>query len=141
MSKLADRLKDPSRSGVYRASRLDAVEDAVRSTRLHYARAELRGRADKAAVLDALAAALAFPSWFGGNWDALEDCLTDLSWREADGYVIGLAGIGAQGDDLGILVDILSSAAAFWGEQGKPFFAVFEDPQRAQRLMDLYREG
>lgn len=141
MSKLAERLKDSSRSGVYRTSRLDAVEEAVRGTGLHYARVELRGRAEKTAILDALAAALAFPRWFGGNWDALEDCLTDFSWREADGYVIALAGVDAPGDDLGILIDILSSAAAFWAEQGKPFFAVFEDPRRTQRLANLYREG
>ena len=141
MSKLAERLKDASRSGVYRASRLDAVEDAVRGTGLHYARAELRGRADKAALLEALSSALAFPSWFGGNWDALEDCLTDLSWHAADGTVVAVAGLGAPGDDLGVLVDVLSSAAAFWAEQGRPFFAVLEDPRRSLAVADLYREG
>lgn len=140
MSKLAERLRDASRSGVYRASRLDAVEDAVRGTGLHYARIELRGRADKAAVLEALSSALAFPDWFGGNWDALEDCLADLSWHAADGHVIALAGIGVPGDDLGILIDILASSAAFWAEQRRPFFAVLEDPGHALALPDLYRE-
>lgn len=141
MSKLAERLKDASRSGVYRASRLDAVEDAVRASGLDYARAELHGRADKAALLGALSSVLAFPSWFGGNWDALEDCLTDLSWREAGGTVVALSGLGAPGDDLGILVDVLSSAGAFWAEQGRPFFAVLEDPGRALSVPDLYRES
>ena len=31
--------------------------------------------------------ALGFPDWYGHNWDALADCLTDLSWMAADGYV------------------------------------------------------
>lgn len=34
---------------------------------------------DKAAFLDELAEALDFPDWFGGNFDALADCLRDLT--------------------------------------------------------------
>jgi hypothetical protein len=33
----------------------------------------------KAELLDALAAALAFPPWWGRNWDALEECLVELA--------------------------------------------------------------
>lgn len=32
---------------------------------------------DKAGVMAALAHALAFPDWFGGNFDALFECLTE----------------------------------------------------------------
>jgi RNAse (barnase) inhibitor barstar len=41
----------------------------------------------KAALLRALAAAFAFPSHFGHNWDALIDSWSDLSWLPAAGYV------------------------------------------------------
>jgi RNAse (barnase) inhibitor barstar len=41
----------------------------------------------KAALLRAIAAAFAFPSHFGNNWDALIDCWSDLSWLPAAGYV------------------------------------------------------
>ncbi|MDF0531832.1 barstar family protein [Tsukamurella sp. 8F] len=34
----------------------------------------------KAALLDEVSAALQFPLTFGGNWDALADCLGDLDW-------------------------------------------------------------
>lgn len=34
----------------------------------------------KAELLSAIAAELDFPEYFGGNWDALWDCLADLSW-------------------------------------------------------------
>ncbi|MEF9881770.1 barstar family protein [Streptomyces sp. P9-A4] len=39
---------------------------------------DLSGVTDKAALMDRCAAALALPSWFGRNWDALADSLTDL---------------------------------------------------------------
>ncbi len=31
---------------------------------------------------------LAFPAWFGHNWDTLADCLSDLSWLRARGHVL-----------------------------------------------------
>jgi len=39
------------------------------------------GAPDKAETLNAFAAALDFPAWFGGNLDALNDCLGD--WASA----------------------------------------------------------
>ncbi|MFJ3902498.1 barstar family protein [Streptomyces sp. NPDC090025] len=39
---------------------------------------DLYGVTDKAAFMDRCAAALALPDWFGRNWDALADSLTDL---------------------------------------------------------------
>ena len=38
------------------------------------------GTRGKRELLTALAKQLAFPAYFGGNWDALSDCLRDLSW-------------------------------------------------------------
>jgi hypothetical protein len=42
----------------------------------------------KRAALDAIAAALSFPDWFGHNLDALHDSLTDLSWLPAGEHVL-----------------------------------------------------
>ena len=134
--KLIQRLQDPSRSGVYRVSRMAEVEDAVRGSNLSLVRVRF---ADKAQLLKNIASALSFPDWFGHNWDALEDCLTDLSWRDAPGYVL-LIESPRPGDDLGVLVDILRSSAEFWAGRGKPFFAVFVDPERALPLPDLFRQ-
>lgn len=52
------------------------------------ARADLAACADKPGLLRAIADALRFPEWFGCNWDALADCLGDLSWLPATGYVL-----------------------------------------------------
>ena len=46
-------------------------------------RVDLEHCTDKATLLARFAAALQFPDWFGHNWDALADCITDLSWLPA----------------------------------------------------------
>ena len=140
MGKLIQRLQDPARSGVYRTGGIDALAAAVRGSGLDFARISLRGATEKASLLRALAGSLRFPDWFGGNWDALEDCLTDLSWRDAQGHVLAFESLESlPADDLGVLTDVLMAAAEFWRERGKPFFAVFVDPQRRLGLADLHR--
>jgi hypothetical protein len=139
VSKLLQRLSDASRSGVYRTTSAAPVLDATRGSGLDVVLIRLQGRADRDAVLGALAEALAFPAWFGSNWDALEDCLADLSWRREAGRVLLFEGL-EPGDELGILVDILAGSAEFWAGQGKPFFAVFVDPDGALPLAALFRE-
>jgi RNAse (barnase) inhibitor barstar len=39
-------------------------------------------------LFDEVGAALQFPDYFGENWAALEECLTDLAWLPAEGYVL-----------------------------------------------------
>jgi RNAse (barnase) inhibitor barstar len=87
---------------------------------------------DKAALMQKMQQALAFPEWFGRNWDALEDCLTDMSWHDDDvGYVLLFTG----GSELRrrerplflTLVDVLKSAADYWRGAERPFWAFFLD--------------
>lgn len=135
--KLLQRLQDPSRSGVYRTAGVDEIVDAVRGSQIFLAKVQF---AEKEELLKNIAKALDFPDWFGHNWDALEDCLADLSWRDAPGYVLILE-TPKPGDDLGVLTDLLRSSAESWAERGKPFFAVFIDPDRALPLPDLFRQS
>ena len=133
MSKLLERLRDPVRSGVYRATKSDAIDEVLPGA----AQIDLKG----GDALRAIAKALRFPDWFGGNWDALEDCLGDLSWRPGDGHVLVFRNWQAlPGDDLGALIDLLRSSAEFWQGRGKPFFAVLIDPQARLALPPLHRE-
>ncbi|BAL99355.1 MULTISPECIES: barstar family protein [Caldilinea] len=43
---------------------------------------------DKASFLRAIAETMAFPDYFGKNWDAFEECVNDLTWAPASGYVL-----------------------------------------------------
>ena len=134
MGKLIQRLEDASRSGVYRASRADEIIDAARGSKLAVARIAF---ADKETLLRELARALQFPKWFGGNWDALQDCLGDLSWSQARGHVLIVEDAKA-GDELAIFMDVLGSSAEYWAARGRPFFAVFIDPPGSLALPALY---
>ena len=139
MSKLLQRLTDPAKSGVYKCARSDEIVDAARGSKLRVVRIALAGATDKDQLVARVAAALEFPAWFGGNWDALEDCLCDLSWMTGEGYVLVFD--GAKDLPLverGTLVDILASAAASWAERKHPFFAVFLDGEPG--LPSLFNE-
>ncbi len=132
------RLSDASKSGVYRASRADEILDATRDSALQVSRIDLAGAADKQALMQRIARVLEFPRWFGGNWDALEDCLCDLSWSKSGGHVLLIeAAVDLPTDERGILIDILASAATSWAERKRPFFAVFLDGSPA--LPELYK--
>ena len=88
-------------------------------------RIDLAGCDDKTALLARFASALKFPSWFGSNWDALADCLTDLSWLPAPAYRIFLLQPGqlrqADPEVLATSLEILDEAAAYWADEGVAF--------------------
>lgn len=94
-------------------------------------RIDLSDCRDKATLLARLASALQFPDWFGHNWDALADCLTDLSWLPAPGYRIVLTHAealrAADPETLATAVEVLDTAAAWWAEEGITFEVVFSD--------------
>ena len=66
-------------------------------------------------LLRALAEGLKFPPYFGHNWDALEECLRDLSWLPA-GQPVEIVHddlpFGAGGENRGTYLDIVTKAAA-----------------------------
>lgn len=95
-------------------------------------RIDLEGCTGKADLLDRFARALRFPHWFGHNWDALSDCLTDLSWLPARGYRLLLSDPrairAAAPEALETALEILAEAAAFWSEGGVSFeFTLIEN--------------
>jgi hypothetical protein len=128
-------LADPAQSGAYfvDARESDALAEAARALDFTVKHIDLSGCADKDSVLRRFAEALAFPAWFGGNFDALADSLVDLSWLRADGYLFLIEQSDAwrQADDenFATLLDILNEAAAVWGERNVPFWTLMPLPQ------------
>jgi RNAse (barnase) inhibitor barstar len=129
VAKLEQKLLDSSRAGPYLAPPgAGALASAVRKAGLQLVRVDLKGVRDKQGLLDAVAKALRFPEWFGGNWDALQDCLTDLSWNKARGYVV-LLEHGAEFTqcaprEIAAAIEVFESVAEYWAEQDKPFWTL-----------------
>jgi RNAse (barnase) inhibitor barstar len=122
-------LRDPARSGVYRLSKgATWVARSAKANGFGFWRADLATVQDKAGLLAALARALDFPDWFGANWDALQDCLADLSWATAPGYVVMLEhcqGLATRARaDFETLLEVFGVAADYWREQGIPFWVL-----------------
>lgn len=69
---------------------------------------------DKAAVLDRAQAAFALPAWFGRNWDALADALSDVT--DDRGVLVLWTGSGslrsADPATASMLLDVLTERAA-----------------------------
>lgn len=122
-----DLLGDSAHSGVYRLP--DEAAWVTRAAHAHgfvYWRIDLATVRDKSALLASIAWALEFPDWFGGNWDALQDCLGDLSWRSAPGYAIVLENCQAfaqhASEDFETALEVFGAAAEFWRAHGVPFW-------------------
>ena len=131
---LSGMLADHDASGVYfiAESGRDALADAAARLEFAFKPVDLEGCEDKEAALARIAQALDFPAWFGGNWDALADCLDDLSWLPAPGYVLVLehthAWKAAEPVAFDVLLDIGNDIAARWAEHGVPFWMLFPVP-------------
>lgn len=92
-------------------------------------RIDLTGCTDKAELLARIARTLRFPDWFGHNWDALSDCLCDLSWLSADAYRLEFlhaeALRTAAPETLATLCEILDETGDFWRAEGVGFDHAF----------------
>ena len=120
-----------SNSGLYFAAPSfdeDALRAAASQGGLDFTGIELAGVRTKSELLASLSAALQFPPHFGMNWDALNDCLTDLSWRPATGYVLLCralrAWLEANPSEGRTAVALLSSTVEHWRQRDVPFFIV-----------------
>ena len=77
---------------------------------------------------------LSFPSYFGRNWDAFDECMSDLHWLPCQSHLIIIldaASLLQLGPDLGILLNVLRDVAGEWatvfpGESYKVAFVLAE---------------
>ena len=118
--------------------------------RKHAAVRIIRGKRCGAAgdLFDEFARGLDFPPYFGRNWDALEDCLTDLEWLSAEAFVVVMtnAELVLKNDPEGwkTMTGILAASAKHWDSADPPasFHCVFHcEPGSAEDLRGRLVEG
>lgn len=85
-------------------------------------------------VLREIGAALHFPIWYGNNFDALHDCLTDLDWHPAKRIAIELAGLEIlrqqDPEALSTLIEVLQSAVDHRANSQNPLLILLTTPVR-----------
>ncbi len=118
----------------------DALVQAATELDLALAPIDFAGCSDKHQVMMRFAQALNFPDWFGNNWDALSDCLADLSWWPADGYLLLLDNVdelrSADAPEFATLLAILNDVAQQWSVQRIPFWALMPLSTEALAAID-----
>lgn len=130
-------LTDATLGGVYfiadndsATSMFDALAGAASEHGFAVARVDLADCHSKADLLTRMAQTLSLPVDFGHNWDALSDCLRDLSWLESNGYVLLIDHSTelrqARPKDFNTLLDIFDDTAAFWLDAGTSFFVFLQ---------------
>ena len=130
-------LADPSQSGAYYIDLRDsaAIVEAANLLGFALVAIDFKGCADKADALERFAQALQFPEWFGGNWDALADCLADLSWCPAAGYVLLLEHVDDwrehAREDCATAIELLNEVAAGWARARTCFWGLMPLPAAA----------
>lgn len=89
---------------------------------------DCRPAQDKTALMAQAAAAFALPAHFGHNWDALADCLMDLSWLPGMRWVVLVRGLerlhALSPDNYLVMMDILAQTSEYWSDQEQPFIAL-----------------
>ena len=100
------------------------------------------GIQSKKMFLETVSRAMEFPKYFGGNWDAMEDCMTDLSWKPARGYCLLYDHAGdfalATPGEFATALEIFRAASDFWASQEKPMWILLRDARPISKL-ELFR--
>ena len=121
-------------SGVYTVNpdrNIGIVKKAAIENGLEYFHIDLKKVDDKAGLLKKVAHALGFPKYFGMNWDALGDCITDMSWKPAAGYVLLFSNFklfaANNPEDMKIIWNIFDSSVDYWKQKEVPFYIILPE--------------
>lgn len=99
------------------------------------------GLRDEAALMDALYEILRFPDYFGSNWDALSECILELSWLPTGNILLVHEDLPLKEDlnSLATYLKILKRAVEFWESAGSRKLIVIFPPETESIIRKLLR--
>ncbi|MFZ7133299.1 MAG: barstar family protein [Eubacteriales bacterium] len=95
---------------------------------------------NKQDILETFKQIFQFPDYFGNNWDALEECINDLSWLNSKAYLLILINpdkMQLNEQDMQLLFSILLNSAHNW-KQGRYFNRNFITPPTPFHLLLIF---
>lgn len=134
MNDYSDTLSNAEISGVYEipAGGIDAVLAAAAANGYLVYRVDLRTARSREQMLQLVGEGMELPAWYGANYDALMDCLCDLNWVPAPGYVVILENCHnlntLAAPEFNMMIDVFAEAANAWREEDKPFWCFVDLP-------------
>lgn len=134
-------LNNAEASGVFHlvTSGQSTIEMAARHIRFCVLKADIVSPLSAHDVLHQLGAALNFPTWYGVNFDALHDCLTDPDWQPAKGYVLFITGMDqlrtSNPADFATLIEVFQAAAEARRAMNTPFWVLIDAAARGVPIL------
>ncbi len=126
--------KDPTQAGIYHLPAKHQLDlpRLVAKAHLILLAANLVDCKDKHQALSELGKAFKFPAWYGVNFDALHDCLTDPDWQPKTGVVLQISGLDLlherDPDSFSTLIEVLQSAASIRSAEKTPLWILLTSP-------------
>jgi hypothetical protein len=127
-------LSNSNQAGVYYlpASRLGAIEKTAKSLHLKNRHLEITPGQVAGAVLVQIGKILHFPEWYGANFDALRDCLTDPECLPGIGHILTISGSESLRDSdpegFTTLLEVLVAAADERRQTDTPLWILLDRP-------------
>jgi len=131
-TRLQELLEDATQTGIFHLpeSGRTAVRQAAEAAGMVCFEVSFADLTQIDAILSGLGRDLDFPEWYGKNFDALKDCLTDFSWCEAAGYVLIIAHAEAlqraNPDRFHTLNQVFTAAIEEWREHDFPMWIFYD---------------
>jgi hypothetical protein len=136
MSAMSQRLQkllaQPQFAGIYHLPHSDAkaLKQAAHALHFGWLQADFDESREIGAILEKVGTDLRLPHWYGANYDALSDCLSDLSWNTAPGYVLLISGadeLHAHDETaFDTLNEVLTAVIESWQEEKVPFWVFYD---------------
>ena len=97
------------------------------------------GIKSKTDLINALSSVLRFPDYFGGNWDAFEECIRDLSWLPKGNVVLNHMDLPLSKDimSLSTYLLILKNAVEKWNATGERKLIVIFPPEAKVFILNV----